>query len=141
MKTTIYALVLLFCASALPVNAADQQLVAPGGLANMEGNSSMSDPFNSTTMRYQQVFDASLFAGVGNATARIDLISFRIDGASTNDVIVFFGGGSVVLSTTQKKPDALSPVFADNTGSGAATFFNNALSFGGLQQPAGGPYD
>jgi len=123
------------------LEAADQQLVVPNGLANVEGNSSMADPFNSTSFRFQQVFDASQFAFLGSGTARIDQISFRIDGASTSDVILFFGDGSVTLSTTQKKPDSLSPVFADNRGLDAVTVFNNALSFGGLRQPSTAPYD
>src|SRR2546423_12678815 len=103
MKTKTYSLLLLIYALAAPTKA-DQQVVVPNGLANVEGNSSMSDPFNSQSFRYQQVFDASQFAFLGGGTARIDTLSFRIDGASTNDVILFFGGASVVLSTTQRKP-------------------------------------
>jgi len=126
--------------AAIKFAQASAQFVVPGNLANVEGNSSMAEPFNSTTFRFQQVFDASQFAFVGGATARIDSISFRIDGASTNNVILFFGGGSAVLSTTQKSPDALSATFADNPGPDAVTIWSGAFSFGGDPVPGGPPY-
>jgi hypothetical protein len=116
------------------------QVVVPNNLANVEGNSSVSQPFNSPSFRFQQVFDASQFAVVGSATARIDRISFRIDGAATSDVVLFFGGSSVTLSTTQRGPDGLSPVFADNRGPNAVTVWNGAFSTGGIPGLGGPPY-
>jgi len=139
MKTRILLSLLLFWAPIAFLRAATN-FVVPGGGANVEGNSSMADPFNSTTFRFQQVFDASQFAWIGNATARIDSISFRIDGGSTNNVILFFGGASAVLSTTQKSPDALSTTFADNRGPNAVTIFSGAISFAGDPVPGGPPY-
>jgi len=137
MKKRFGTFILLICAGAALAQPA--QVVVPNGLANTEGNSSMSDPFNSTSFRFQQVFDASQFAFLGNGTARIDSISFRLDGASTQDVSFFFGGSSVVLSTTTRAPDGLSTVFADNRGADAKTVWNGALSIGGVAQAGAMP--
>src|SRR5947209_15502329 len=137
MKTNIYTFYLLICTSAAPLQA--DEVVVPNGLNTVEGNSSTSDPFNSSSFRFQQVFDASQFSFVGSATGRIQSISFRIDGASTHDVSYFFGGSSFVLSTTQRSPDGLSTTFADNRGPDAVTVWNGALSIGGVAQPGAIP--
>ena len=129
---------LIFIASTSATLAQPVQVV-PGGLANVEGNSRATEPFNSTSFRFQQVFDASQFAFVGGATARIDRISLRIDGASVHDVALSFGGSSVQLSTTLRTPDGLSPIFADNRGSDGVTIWNGGLSLGGVAQPGAMP--
>ncbi len=110
-------------------------LVVPNGLGNVEGNSSMSAPFTSSSFRYQQVFSASQFSVAGF----INSIWFRLDGATINNPSLFFGGGSVTLSTIPVGPDGLSAVFADNVGANAVTIFNNGFSFGGLSQPGAMP--
>ena len=125
---------------ALAQAATTAQVVVPNALANAEGNSSTSDPFTSSSFRLQQVFDASQFSFLGSTSyARIDSISFRLDGASANQVSFFFGGGSVTLSTTQRSPDGLSSTFADNVGGNAVTVFNGAFGLGGLVQPEAMP--
>jgi len=139
MRTKILPYFVVFWASTAFLRASTN-VVAPGGLANVEGNSSIAEPFNSTSFRFQQVFDASQFGVAAGATARIDSISFRIDGASTNNVILFFGGGTAVLSTTQKSPDGLSATFADNRGNNTVTIFSGAFSFAGDPEPGGPPY-
>jgi len=65
MKKHLETFFLSLCACA--ALAQPVQVVVPNGLANAEGNSSMSDPFNSTAFRFQQVFDASQFAFWGEA--------------------------------------------------------------------------
>jgi hypothetical protein len=115
------------------------QIVVPNNLANVEGNSSASDPFNSSSFRFQQVFDASQFAIPPGASGRINGISFRIDGAATMNMLLFFGGSSWTFSTTQRSPDSLSPVFADNPGADAVTVFNGAFSFSGNPPQPGMP--
>jgi hypothetical protein len=110
-------------------------VVVPNGLGNVEGNSSTVDPFTSSSFRYQQVFSASQFPFGGF----INSIWFRLDGATTNDPLLFFGGGSVTLSTIPAGSDGLSPVFADNVGANAVTIFNNGFSFGGTSQPGAMP--
>lgn len=137
MKTRIYQSTILLCVvgalSAQPV-----QVVVPGNLATVEGNSAASEPFNSISFRFQQVFDASQFAIPPGTSGRIDRISFRVDGDATGDVLLFFGGSSVQLSTTQRTPDGLSPVFAENRGSDGLTIWNGALSVSG-DPPSGMP--
>jgi hypothetical protein len=126
-----------FCTCAAVAQPA--QIVVPGGLANVEGNSSASQPFNSTSFRFQQVFDASQFAIPAGSSGRIDNISFRIDGASRSDVLLYFGGSSWTLSTTPREPDELSLTFSDNRGADAVTAFNGAFGFGGNPPALGMP--
>ncbi len=108
----------------------------PNAQANSEGNSSTSDPFTSSSFRFQQVFSASEF---GTTPFIINSIAFRIDGASTGPVGWSFGGGSLQLSTTTRTPDSLSPIFADNIGSDVRTIFNGAFGIGGSYQPGANP--
>ena len=54
--------------------AQSQQLVVPGALRNVEGNSSSGDLFKTTESIFQQVFSASEFASLGAAPP------LRIDG-------------------------------------------------------------
>jgi hypothetical protein len=114
-------------------------IVVPNGLANVEGNSSGTEPFNSTSFRFQQVFDASQFAIPPGASGLVNSISFRVDGATTSNVLLFFGGSSWTLSTTTRSPDGLSPAFADNRGADAVTAFNGAFGFGGNPPVPGMP--
>jgi hypothetical protein len=134
MKTLIQLLgVLCGCLAAL---GAPQQMVVPNNLATVEGNSSVAAPFNSTSFRFQQVFDASQFAIPAGMSGRVDSISFRVDGASTSDVLLFFGGSSVQLATTQRGPDGLSSIFAENRSLDSVTIWLGALSLSG--DPASG---
>lgn len=138
MKTLLS--VILFSTSALAALAqGTTQIVVPNALANVEGNSSASDPFTSSSFRLQMVFDASQFAIPAGASGRINSIWFRLDSTAINDPAMFFGGGSVTLSTTPVGPDGLSSVFANNTGPNAVTIFNGAMSFGGTYQSEANP--
>jgi hypothetical protein len=138
MNAFIY-LCALSCACAAV--AQPVQIVVPNHLANVEGNSSTSDPFTSSSFRLQMVFDASQFAlpsgpGISNIVADI---GFRIDESSLNSAGYFFPGGSVRLSTTQRTPDNLSSVFADNIGLDVTTIFSGSISFGNLYDPTSTP--
>jgi hypothetical protein len=113
--------------------------VVPNNLANVEGNSSVSEPFNSTSFRFQQVFDASQFAIPPGASGLVTSISFRVDGTTTSNVLLFFGGSSWTLSTTTREPDGLSSVFADNARADAVTVRNGAFGFGGNPPTPGMP--
>jgi hypothetical protein len=139
MKTLIplCALCCAWAAVAQPV-----QIVVPGGLANVEGNTSVNDFLSASSFRMQMVFDASQFASLPegpNISNSVTSIGFRLDGGSTHDVVHFFGGASVTLSTTPRTPDSLSPVFAENTGSDAATIFAGALGLGNTYQSGATP--
>ena len=119
------------CLSLLAWSAFSQgpvQLVVPNGLTNVEGNSSSSEIFSTTTARLQQVYAASEFMSVSAPTCRIDAISFRFDGSSTQG---FLGFRSVTmsLSTTTRSPDSLSPVYDDNAGPDAVLVFGGMHGF------------
>ena len=116
-------------------------MVVPGHLADVEGNSGASDPFNSTSFRFQQVFDASQFAIPEGAMGRIDGIAFRIDGASTEQVLFSFGGSTVTLSTTTRQPDGLSSVFVENRGMDSVTIWNGPVALGSMAVPGAMPQD
>ena len=125
----------LLWTTALAALAQGTVVVVPNGFGNVEGNSSMSDPISSSSFRYQQVFSASQFANPGF----INSIWFRLDGATANNPLLFFGGGSVTLSTVPVGPDGLSPVFANNVGVNAVTIFSGGFSFGGTSEPGAMP--
>jgi hypothetical protein len=102
--------------------------VVPNAQANTEGNSSTSDPFTSSSFRFQQLYTASQFGAGGVVTE----LAFRIDGGNTNSVTMFFGNSTLVLSTTTRAADSLSPIFGDNLGGDAMTVRTGPASFGGL---------
>lgn len=108
-------------------------LYVPNGLGNVEGNSSTVDPFTSSSFRFQQVYASSQFPSGGF----ISRIAFRIDGGSTNNVQMGFDGSSLVLSTTARGVDSLSPVFAENRGADAVTVRTAGASFGGFPPAPG----
>lgn len=133
MKRTVQTILLL--ASACGALAQGTfQIVVPNAQANTEGNSSASDMMTASSFRMQMVFDASQFSalssgpGVSNS---LNQIFFRIDGASTFDVLSVFSGAAIRLSTTTRSPDSLSPVFADNIGGNLTTVYSGGVAFGG----------
>ncbi len=122
--------------SSLAIAADPQvQIVVPGDLATKEGDSSILEPFNSSSFRFQQVFDASQFAIPEGKLARIDSISFRLDGNAGASGVAAFGGGHFGLSTTLRNPDDLSTIFSENIGSDYLTIYQGALSLGGEFRP------
>ncbi len=114
---------LLLIILSLDSSAGNAPLVyAPGGLDDRFGESGSDAPFAiydpnaPSSMRYQQVYAASLFASGVPSGGWINGISFRADD-NTRHV---WGGTlpdiEIALSTTRGLPDALSPVFANNLG-------------------------
>jgi hypothetical protein len=105
------------------VVARGDAIIAPGGLADVSGNSNNIAPFNSwSPARMQQVYAASSF-GNGSGPEYIRAIAFRSAeqfGESIPDV-------TVALSTTNRGPDQLSPTFADNTGPDASVVYQGTL--------------
>jgi hypothetical protein len=140
-KTLLCSLLLLLQIWVALVQAATTaHVVVPNALANVEGNSSMNDVLNSSSFRFQQVFDASQFSFLGTTSfASINNIQFRPDGASTFDVLSVFGGSAVQLSTTARSADNLSPVFADNVGANVVTIYTGGVAFGGTSQSGATP--
>jgi hypothetical protein len=108
---------------------AAQQLVVPGGLANVEGNSSGSGPFLTAGATFQQVYAASEFAALGAPTGIITGVSFRLDSAAGQRLLGSWPSLTISLATTSQSPDGLSPNMADNAGPativlGGSIFFN-----------------
>lgn len=123
MKMTIgLASVLLFAWNAVPQGTL--QVVVPGGLANVGGNSSSADLFLNGPARMVQVYSASEFSLAAPAV-RIDAISFRLDENTGQSFVGLWPSVAIVLSTTTRSPDSLSPVFDDNAGT------DNTFVFGG----------
>src|SRR5262249_30481362 len=101
----------------------------PNSLANVEGNSNNSWPFNlggsgNPSMRYQQIYMASQFPTGG----LVDKIRFRQDGefgtAFTTagiDVQISLGYAARTVATA-------SATFADNIGAGYVTVFDGLLT-------------
>ena len=89
----------------------------PNNLENVEGNSVGWYPFDGlgSGSRYQQVFDASQFSSISNG-GTILLIVFRKNGDSSRTSAQTISNLQVNLSTTEKRPDSLSLVFAENVG-------------------------
>jgi hypothetical protein len=89
--------------------------------------------FPDSSIRYQQVYDASQFAPVIPEGGWVTQIAFTVDGRSGQ----FFGttlqAVQVNLSTTDRGPDNLSPVFTENIGVDETTVFGLGL----LTLPAG----
>ena len=124
MKRTPQTLLLL-CGACAALGQGTFQFVAPGGFANVEGNSSSVDLFKTSSSTFQQVYSASEFAFA--STSRIDGISFRFDEANGQSFVGLWPGISIFVSTTPRSPDALSPAFSDNAGADAVQVFSGAL--------------
>jgi PEP-CTERM motif len=100
---------------------ADLVVVSPNGNASVEGNTDEGFPFNiqafgASTMRYQQVYDASDFSAV-TSTQYITQIAFRVTGDGFGSAFTAtLPNIQIDLSTTAASPDALDPTFANNVG-------------------------
>jgi hypothetical protein len=131
---------LFFLLSALTVKAA----VVPEGLTLIEGNSGSSMPFNSTGVRFQQVYAASAFEF--EAPGWIRGLAFRVDGSPGGGGMPFFGktlpNVQINLSTTLRQPDSLTPVFADNVGFNDTIVRSGPLSIqGSITSPGPNSFD
>src|SRR6266496_6428050 len=132
-------ILLIACAALLSVFEARGavDIIVPQGALEGDGNSNVS-PLNSGQTRFQQVYDASIFAGYPQGVL-IDTVEYRVDSLLGHgfDTTVF--NVQIHLSTTSKAVDSLSPVFAENVGSddrlvaGPAPFRLFNLGGGGVQ--------
>jgi hypothetical protein len=122
---TAALLLLIWTFAACTAWAQGTTVFVPGGLANVEGNSSSADLFNTSGSIFQQVYSASEF-GFAPAS-RIDGMSFRLDGGSGQSFVGFWPNTAFILSTTARSPDSLSPVYGDNAGSDSVEVFGGPL--------------
>ncbi|HJP82824.1 MAG TPA: PEP-CTERM sorting domain-containing protein [Fimbriimonadaceae bacterium] len=125
------------------VGAFAQQVVVPGALANVEGNTNNNWPFNYSFFplngqRYQQIYSSTEFT---SGPMLITGMSFRPDATFGNpfsSTINF----SISLSTTSAAVDGLSFTFADNIGADATVVRAGAINVSSADTgPAGGPKD
>lgn len=123
--TSITYLFLSLLSAYIPLAYSAQTVpVVPGGLANVEGNSSSLTPFGLGGSYFQQVFSASEFASLGAPTGRIDSIRFRLDASAGQNMVLNLSGGlEVFMSTTTRSPDGLSPTFGENESSDGEIVF------------------
>jgi len=113
MKTIVQFLLAIISAGGA---LAQTQLVVPGGLANVEGNSSSSGPFLLNGATFQQVYSASEFPSLGAPIAIITGVSFRLDSPTGQRLSGVWPSIAIYLGTTDRSPDNLSPNMNDNTG-------------------------
>jgi hypothetical protein len=112
--------------------AAAIQFEVPNGLLTAEGNGESRLPFGyASPARYQQVYDASQFSRLPAGGAFLTRIFMRVDCSNTWEWLVT--NLQVNISTTLKKPDSLSAVFAENVGT------DETLVFGPINYITPGP--
>lgn len=110
------------CVACLPVcgRAAESAVVnAPEDLVGVWGDTSSDAPFaisSPESSRYQQVYNAELFASLPKGGGQIGAIVFRGDLHDQH-----YWGGTIAnlqinMSVTGKAADSLSPIFSENTG-------------------------
>lgn len=113
-------------------------IVAPNSLANTEGNSNASTDPNS---RVQQVYASSQFSALGGPVY-ITQIAFRPDAQFGQTFTVTNSNLQIILSTTSRAPDGMSPVFAENVGANATLVYSGSLTVStAFTGPEGGPKD
>jgi subtilisin family serine protease len=110
--------------------------VVPGADTNVDGNFNNSFPFNIggfgiPSMRYQQIYSASLFSSPGV----IDAIRFRQDPGFSGTFTASFDM-KITLSYAAQTVNNASAVFADNIGNGAVTVFDGVMTISSTVSPA-----
>jgi hypothetical protein len=99
-------------------------IATPSEYENVEGNT-FSSALSRAPLRYQQVYDASEFGQVADAGGGwVENIFFRLDSFMGRPFRATFSSIQITFSTTPFGPDALSPVFSENTGSDAVVVFD-----------------
>ena len=109
-------------------------VVTPTGYASLEGDRNNGAPFDIggvefgiNTMRYQQVYNASLFSALGGPQM-ITQIAFRPDGLLGSAYSVTLPNIQINLSTTAATATSLSTVFNNNVGGDDMVVYSGALS-------------
>ncbi|HVX85438.1 MAG TPA: hypothetical protein VH253_11705 [Phycisphaerae bacterium] len=148
MRRMLVVLAAVAMAAGCGAAARADSVVAPGGASGTEGAEGNAFPFDDGSIggipsqRYQQVYGATAFAGVGGPMVITDIL-FRPDatvpGAAFSTTIPSI---QIDLSTTSRAPDTLSLTFADNVGADDAIVYSGALPLSSANTgPAGGPLD
>ena len=111
MKTILQ---FLFALASAGMAWAQTQIVVPGGLENVEGNSSSSDLFINGVAHMVQVYSADEFDSISAPLLRIDGVAFRMESGTGTRLGSW--NINIGLGSTQRSPDSLSPVFGENLG-------------------------
>lgn len=141
MKRVLF--VVLFMGMLTFPAAARADVIVPGALAGVEGNSNNGFPFNlqnfgEADQRYQQVYGSSEFS----SPVLITGITFRPDAQQGGAFASFLPNVQIDLSTTLLGPDALSTTFANNVGADNVTVFSGGLNLSSADTgPVAGPKD
>jgi len=101
--------------------------VVPSGLANVEGNSSSTALFGTSPLHVVQVYSASEFSFSPGASGLVSSVAFRFDGPAAQSFSGVWPSLSILLSTTTRTPDSLSPVFNNNIGADSVQVFSGSL--------------
>ena len=83
------------------------------------GEKGVVDPYDATSMRYQQVYDASFFTGGPPSLMLITEIRFRCDagaGAISGPFSAVISDIQISMSTTVRPSESLLSTFSDNIG-------------------------
>jgi hypothetical protein len=119
-----------FLCTAFEANVAAQTFPIPwssvlaGSDTSDEGSYTLA-PFSYGGSRYQQSYSSSLFPGsaYGVSGIWISNIAFRLDATNGVGGPRNYAGVQINLSTTQRQPSSLDPVFANNIGTNDTVVF------------------
>ncbi len=153
IRTAFYASAALAVATALAVPAAHAQLSSsafgPAAAETTDGNGITRDLLGnpgSGGNRYQQVYDASLFAAGPQLISEIQFRAantanaFRPDGVSASDVVVTLSTTGVTADPGATAAGNFSASFADNIGLDATVVYDGPLTLTrGGSAPQGEP--
>lgn len=134
---------LVLGATAIARVSASVPVVSPSGLAAVEGNTESQIPISLfpadvTSLRYQQVYDASEFTSFGMPIS-ISSLAFRPDGPAGNSfAATSLTAFTINLSTTPTAVDNLSSTFAVNLGADFTTVFTGSATVSSAFTPAVG---
>jgi hypothetical protein len=109
-------------------------VVVPNDLAATEGNGAsefLTGDLIVASIRYQQVFAASQFSGLGAITE----ITFTPDGVLGTSFSTTLSNARIALSTTSRAPGGLSATFADNVGGDESVVYNGNLTLTSADLP------
>lgn len=126
-----------------PIWAQSQTLVAPEGLASVEGGSNNGYPWNrgANSMRYMQIYDSSNLTAQGaNGPLLITRLRFRADSSAGSWAGGTYSSLDVSMSTCPVDHLAASATFASNHGADLTTVHTGAFTINGGISGSPGPW-
>jgi hypothetical protein len=149
MRSSIQAFLaaLAVVVTALPAATRAETIVVPSNRETVVGNTGNAIPFGRSStsnepVRYQQLYDASEFIGIGDVIT-ISEIRFRIDDGTPEEGPTTFDLIEVRFSTTSVANDELALVLDDNLGADDTMVFSGSFTWDACgigTDPCSGPY-